>query len=250
MPQVVVRFYAELNDFLPRERRQVPFAHTFAGRRSVKDLIEALGVPHTEVDLILVKGASVDFSYLPQDGDQISVYPVFEAVDITPLVRLRPRPLREPKFVLDTHLGKLASHLRLMGFDTLYQNDFADEALARVSEAEKRILLTKDRGLLKRRQVTHGYLVRGTDPELQLREVLSRFDLFDAVRPFTRCLNCNGNLEPVDKAAVAELLPADVAENGSEFRRCAGCGKVYWRGSHYAHLSHFVEAVLADRPAG
>ena len=249
MPQVVLRFYAELNDFLPRERRQVPFAHTFVGRRSVKDLIEALGVPHTEVDLILVQGASVDFSYWPQDGDQISVYPVFEAVDITPLVRLRPRPLREPKFVLDAHLGKLASHLRLMGFDTLYENDFADETLARVSEAEKRLLLTKDRSLLKRRQVTHGYLVRGTDPELQLREVLSRFDLFDAVRPFTRCLNCNGSLEPADRAAVAELLPADVAENGSEFRRCAGCGKVYWRGSHYDHLSRFVEAVLADRPA-
>ncbi len=203
MPQVVLRFYAELNDFLPRERRQAPFAHTFAGRRSVKDLIEALGVPHTEVDLILVKGVSVDFSYLPQDGDQISVYPVFEAVDISPLVRLRPRPLREPKFVLDAHLGKLASHLRLMGFDTLYQNDYADETLARVSETEKRLLLTKDRGLLKRRQVTHGYLVRGTDPELQLREVLSRFDLFDAVRPFTRCLNCNGSLVHRLKAAVA-----------------------------------------------
>ncbi len=249
MPQVVLRFYAELNDFLPRDRRQVPFAHTFAGRRSVKDLIESLGVPHTEVDLILVKGVSVDFTYLPQEGDQISVYPVFEAVDITPLVRLRPHPLREPKFVLDAHLGKLASHLRLMGFDTLYQNDYADETLAQVSETEKRLLLTKDRGLLKRRQVTHGYLVRGTDPELQLREVLSRFDLFDAVRPFTRCLNCNGSLEPVDKAAVAELLPPDISEGGSQFRRCAGCGKVYWRGSHYDHLSRFVEAVLADRPA-
>jgi uncharacterized protein with PIN domain len=118
-----------------------------------------------------------------------------------------------------------------------------------MSEAEKRILLTKDRGLLKRRQVTHGYLVRGIDPDLQIREVLSRFDLYGAVQPFTRCLSCNGLLEPVDKATVAEQIPADVGESSSEFRRCAACGKVYWRGSHYEHLRRFVEAVLADRPA-
>lgn len=156
MSQVTIRCYAELNDFLPRQRRYRSFTHPWPGRTSIKDLIESLGIPHTEIDLILVNGKSVDFSYLVQPGDRISVYPVFESIDITPLVRVRPRPLREPRFVLDTHLGKLASYLRLLGFDTVYQNDADDATLARISATEHRILLTQDRGLLKRRLVTHG----------------------------------------------------------------------------------------------
>ena len=250
MPQALFRFYAELNDFLPRERRQVAFTYGVTGRASVKDAIEALGVPHTEVDLILVGGVSVEFSYRVADGDQISVYPVFEALDITPLVRLRPRPLREPAFVLDTHLGKLAGHLRLLGFDTLYRNDYADEYLVRVSVDEQRIVLTRDRGVLKRRELTHGYCVRASDPHAQIREVLERFDLWGAARPFTRCLSCNGWLEATPLAAVVDRVPPDVQAHQTEYQRCAGCGRVYWRGSHYAHLSRLVEAILGAKPVG
>src|SRR5262245_16268956 len=154
---VQLRFYAELNDFLPLEKQQQPFTHSFEMKTSVKDMIESLGVPHTELDLILVNDKSVDFSYLVQDGDQIAVYPVFEALDITPLVRVRPQPLREPRFILDVHLGRLAVYLRLLGFDALYRNDYSDEELAQTSSDEHRILLTRDRGLLKRSIVTHGY---------------------------------------------------------------------------------------------
>lgn len=246
MKRVWFRFYAELNDFLPAARRQVAFCHVFAGRVAVKDMIEALGVPHTEVDLILVDGRSVDFSYLVQAGDRVSVYPVFEAIDIAPLVRVRPAPLREPRFVLDTHLGQLASYLRMLGFDTLYRNDYADDELARVSSQEGRILLTRDRGLLKRGAVTHGYCVRATDPRRQVVEVLRRFDLFGAVAPFRRCMRCNGVLEPVDKAAVAERLPPRVREDFEEFRRCWGCGQVYWKGSHYDRMRAFVARVLEE----
>lgn len=170
-------------------------------------MIESLGVPHTEVDLILVDGEPVDFSYIVQNGDRISVYPVFEAVDITPLVRLRAHPLRVVRFVLDNHLGKLATYLRLLGFDALYRNDYNDEVLARLSVEERRILLTRDRGLLKRGGITHGYCVRGTDPEQQLLEVIRRFDLGSATRPFNRCLLCNSLLEPVSKEAVSHRLP-------------------------------------------
>jgi uncharacterized protein with PIN domain len=250
MPQALFRFYAELNDFLPRERRQVTFAHSLTGRASVKDVIESLGVPHTEVDLILVNGISVDFSTIVADGDQISVYPVFEALDIRPVVRLRPQPLREPAFVLDTHLGKLAAHLRLLGFDTLYTNDCADDALLRLSVDEKRILLTRDRGLLKRRELTHGYCVRAADPTEQIREVLEHFDLWGAARPFTRCLSCNGRLEAVPPEAVGDRVPPDVQAAQSEYMACPGCGRVFWRGSHYDHLRRFVEAVLSAGPAG
>jgi len=122
--QCSIRFYEELNDFLPLERRKVDFSHEFQRRASIKDLIEALGVPHTEVDLILVNGASVDFSYIVRDGDRISVYPMFEAFDIQTVSRVRPQPLRVIRFVLDVHLGKLARYLRLLGFDTLYRNDY------------------------------------------------------------------------------------------------------------------------------
>jgi uncharacterized protein with PIN domain/sulfur carrier protein ThiS len=205
---VYFRFYAELNDFLPKSKRQVTFAFPLQNRTSVKDLIESLGVPHTEVDLILVNGESVDFSYIVQPNDRVSVYPVFESIDVTPLVRVRPQPLREPRFVLDTHLGRLAAYLRMFGFDTLYRNDYLDEELARLSSTEHRILLTRDPGLLKRSIVTHGYAVRASNPKRQLGEVLQRFDLFGAVSPFARCLRCNGLLHPVSKEEISNrLLP-------------------------------------------
>ncbi len=242
--EAFLRFYAELNDFLSADRRQTESIHFFDGRVSIKDMIESLGVPHTEVDLILVRSQSVDFSYIVQDGDRISVYPVFEAVDITPLVRVRPRPLREVRFVLDTHLGKLATYLRLLGFDTLYRNDYNDEVLARVSVEEKRILLTRDRGLLKRGDITHGYCVRATAPEQQLIEVIRRFDLGRGSAPFNRCLVCNSFLESVSKEAVSKRLLPKVREHYDDFHICRACDHIYWKGSHYERMAQFVNRVL------
>ena len=244
--RVWFRFYAELGDFLPPGKRQVAFAHTFKGRVSIKHLIEALGVPHPEVDLVLVNGHSVDFGYLVQDSDRVSVYPIFESIDITPLVRVRPRPLRESRFVLDTHLGRLAAYLRLLGFDTAYANDCADEELARIACDEGRILLTRDRGLLKRGAVTHGYCVRETAPRRRLAEVLRRFDLSHAVRPFTRCIRCNGALRRVDKASISHRLPPKTRQYYDEFRMCEVCEQIYWKGSHYKRMQGLIESVLAQ----
>ena len=175
-------------------------------------MIEAIGVPHTEVDLILANGESVDFDYLVENGDYVSVYPVFESVDITPLLRVRPRPLRVVRFVLDVHLGRLATYLRMIGFDALYPADYRDEELARISAEEQYILLTRDRGLLKRGQVTHGYWVRATEPRRQLVEVLRRFDLFGQTAPFRRCLRCNSLLEPVRKEEIVGRLPPKIRQ--------------------------------------
>ncbi len=248
MPQATFRFYAELNDFLSPGRRQ-EFAYEFQGRGSVKDLIEALGVPHTEVDLILVNGVSVDFGYPVHDGDRVSVYPVFEGLAIEPAVRLRPAPLREPRFVLDVHLGKLTTYLRLLGFDTLYRNDYADAELARISSQEDRLLLTRDRGLLKRGVVSHGYYVRATEPFAQLLDVLRRFDLFDAVQPFHRCTRCNGAVAPVAKEDVLEFLLPKTRLYYDEFYRCVQCGRIYWRGSHYERMERLVDRVRQAGPA-
>ncbi|HPA16696.1 MAG TPA: Mut7-C RNAse domain-containing protein [Verrucomicrobiae bacterium] len=245
MKMAVLRIYAELNDFLPAERRQAPFSRAFGPGTSVKDLIEGAGVPHTEVDLILANGVPVDFSYLVRDGDRISAYPVFESLDIGPIARLRPRPLREPRFILDTHLGRLARYLRMLGFDALYRNDYRDDELARVSAVGQRILLTRDAGLLKRAVVTRGYWVRETDVRRQLAEVVVRFDLAASVAPFQRCLRCNGRLEPVEKEVVAGRLPPMVRLQHREFQRCPDCDRIYWKGSHYRRMRQWVDLMLA-----
>jgi len=238
------RFYEELNDFLPPWRRRTRFTHDFRGPASVKDMIEALGVPHTEVDLILVNGQSVDFRYRVRDGDDISVYPVFESLDIAPLAHLRPRPLRVIRFVLDVHLGRLARHLRLLGFDTLYRNDYDDAELARISREQRRILLTRDVGLLKRSEVTHGCYLRQTDPARQLEEVVRRLDLVRAARPFARCLACNGRLVTVRRSALAGQLKPPLLAAHRRFRRCPDCGRIYWPGSHWQRLQQRVGNIL------
>lgn len=239
-----MRFYAELNDFLPYNRRQVEFLYPCQEAAAVKDTIQAAGVPHTEVDLILVNGVSVDFNHQLQDGDRVSVYPVFEALDIGPLLRLRPAPLRVTRFVLDAHLGRLAATLRLLGFDSLYSNTANDADLAATSVQEHRILLTRDRGLLKRRCVTHGYCVRSSDPRQQAREVVLRFDLAHQAVPFQRCLRCNGQLEPASRESVTADLPPGVRGLEAGFQRCQACRQVYWPGSHYAALQDLVAWVL------
>lgn len=234
------RFYEELNDFLPPPRRKNCFEHTFSRRASVKDMIESLGVPHTEVELILANGESVDFSHIVMDGDLISVYPVFESLDIRPLLKLRPEPLRRNRFALDTHLGRLARYLRLLGFDTLYRNDFSDSELAQLSCEQQRILLTRDRLLLHRSIITHGYFVRATDPLYQTAEVLRRFDLYNDINPWTRCSRCNGLLEPVAKERIVHRLEPKTLQYYTDFRICTDCNQLYWKGSHFRKMSALV----------
>jgi uncharacterized protein with PIN domain len=234
------RFYEELNDFLPPPRRKKCFEHTFSRRASVKDMIESLGVPHTEVELILVNGESVDFSHIVRNGDMISVYPVFESLDIRELLKLRPEPLRRNRFVLDTHLGRLARYLRLLGFDTLYRNNFSDSELAQLSGEHHRILLTRDRILLHRSIITHGYFVRATDPLFQTAEVLRRFDLYNDINPWTRCTRCNGLLEPVAKKCIAHRLEPKTRQYYTDFSICTDCKQLYWKGSHFRKMSGLV----------
>lgn len=241
--RVEVRFYAELNDFLPPDRRGRPVVLEVAASTTVKDLAESLGVPHTEIDVIVVNGESVDFGHQVGDDDCVSVYPAFETLDVSPLVRLRPNPLREPRFVLDVHLGRLARTLRLLGFDSVWRNSVTDDELAAISVDDKRILLTRDRRLLKRAKVSHGYLVRETNHRRQIVEILRRFDLFEAIAPFGRCLECNGILEPVAKEEVEQKLPPRTRRDYNDFQACPDCGRVYWQGSHYDRLAALVKDI-------
>lgn len=244
MAAVRFRFYEELNDFLPPARRKVEFEHSFDRRTSIKDMIESLGVPHPEIELILVNGQPVDFSWIVEDGVRISVYPVFESLDITPLVRLRPAPLRDPKFVIDSNLGRLARYLRLLGFDCLYRNDYRDADVAVISQQQQRIVLTRDRRLLQYKIIDHGLFVRSTTPKAQVREVLKRLDLYRQVKPFTRCTRCNGILETVPKASVEALLQPKTRRYYGVFRQCRDCHQVYWQGSHHDRTLRLVEEFL------
>ena len=235
------RFYEELNDFLPEERRKRAFPIEIDRARSVKDAIESVGVPHTEVDLIVVDGASVDFRHVLRGGERVAVYPMFERLDISPLVRLRPLPLREPRFVADAHLGKLARHLRIAGFDTLWTNHWDDDEIVRIAAVQKRTILTRDKGMLRRGEVERGYFVRATESEAQLAEVIRALQLEPLLAPFTRCRECNVVLEEVSRDAVLDRLPEGVRGLYDHFKRCPGCERVYWEGTHFARMKAVLE---------
>jgi uncharacterized protein len=239
------RFYEELNDFLPAQWRKRAFIRRFRGTPAVKDTIEAIGVPHTEVDLIIIDGRSVGFGEQLRGGERVAVYPVFERLDISPLVRLRPAPLRITRFVADVHLGKLARHLRLLGFDTLWRNDLDDEAIIVLARDEQRIILTRDKGILKDGRVTHGYWPRATDPTQQIDEIVRALDLGSQIQPYSRCLECNGVLQPVSRALAAVAVPLQVLLVHRDFTRCETCGRTYWPGSHRGQLDVIVARARA-----
>lgn len=246
MQQAYFRFYGELNDLLLLSTRGQSFSHAFDAAASVKDAIEAFGVPHTEVDLILVNGRPEAFSYVLRDGDRISVYPAFRSLDPGPLIELQPRSQGEIRFVLDTHLGKLAAYLRMLGFDCVYRNDCRDEELARISASQQRTLLSRDRGLLKRAIVTRGYLLREEQPRQQLVEVVGRFGLSRYISPFRRCLHCNTLLEPVPEDVISDRLPPKTRQYYDEFHLCRECNRLYWKGSHYKRMTRLIEHTLAS----
>lgn len=240
MSQVTFRFYAGLNQFLPVSQRGQTLSYSLNGPTAVKHPIEALGVPHTEVDLILAGGESVAFDHLLRPGEHIGVYPPFTTLDVTPLQRLRPPLPRPPRFILDVHLGQLATYLRLLGFDTLYRNDYEDEELAAISAAEARVLVTRDRRLLMRSRVIYGFCLHTRDSEEQLQAVLRRYQLFDNFTPGQRCLRCNGELQPVPKAEILHRLEPRTKIYFDEFHICPQCDRIYWKGSHYQRMQRFI----------
>lgn len=233
--QAHFRFYAELNDLLPSTGGDIKVALSQNGDQSVKHLIESLGVPHTEVGRVLVDGVAVDFGYLVRGGDQVEIYP---------LACENPcDPSASPRFILDNHLGRLAVYLRMLGFDASYRNDFQDDELASLCSREDRILLTRDKRLLMRNQVARGYWLRSKVPRRQLEEVVHRYRLAGAIRPFQRCMRCNEPLLPVKKEVILDRLEPLTRRYFDEFHLCPACDKVYWKGSHYERMRLLIEQV-------
>lgn len=246
---VTIRFYGELNDFLEAKSRQREQDCYFYGIRSVKDLIESFSVPHVEVDLILVNGESTGFERIVGDSDRVSVYPAFRYIEIDEVSMIQRSEQGGSRFVLDVHLGTLARYLRLLGFDADYDSQRDDPEIARIAYEEDRILLTRDRRLLMRNSVERGRIIRNKDPLLQAAEVLERFGLCGKIKPFTRCIQCNGTIESIqiDSQEYKEIegqIPPGVKSWCSDYQRCRSCGKIYWRGSHYDNMAKLIDRII------
>ena len=244
MPEVHVRCYAELNDGLPLWRRFRDSSLALEREATVADLIAVLRIAEADVDLVLLNGTSAPLDAPVHDGDRLALYPVFESFDIGGTQRIRTRPLRAPRFVLDVHLGKLAAHLRMLGFDAAYRTDAKDEELIRESVAAQRILLSRDRALVVDPRLSRAFAIRSGDPTEQLAEVMERFQLRALLHPFTRCLRCNESLIPVARDEVVTLLPPRVRDSQTEFHRCPSCRRVYWPGTHQDRMRAFIDRVL------
>lgn len=229
MRQAQFNFHGSLNDFLPPRLKNTWIHYSFGNIPSVKDAIEALGIPHTEIETITANDTLISFSYLLQNGARIEVHPFIQVPDAP------------QRFILDVHLGKLARLLRLLGFDTLYANDYTDKAIVEAVKPGERIVLTRDIGLLKHKAIHWGYWLRSQQPYDQLKEVLYRFRLTDKIQPFTRCLACNGCIDPVNKPAIQHLLLPNTRQLFTEFYQCRSCQRIYWKGSHYNRMLRWVE---------
>ena len=231
MSTAIFRFHGRLRDFLPRDQRDKSIIVQFRGRQSIKHLAESLGAPHPEIGQVQVNGQEGSVNDIAQDGDQVELHPIENGCPVA------------PRFLLDCHLGRLTAHLRMLGFDCLYQNDFDDPTMTDIVVEEGRILLTRDRRLLMRKVIQHGYCLRSLDTLEQLTEVLERFKLIKRIQPFHRCIRCNHPLENVEKEVVIERLEPLTRLYFDDFRICPACKQIYWKGSHFDKMQKMVEKI-------
>lgn len=243
MNQALFSFQAELNDFLPNKLRGVIFSYPFEDHQTIKHVIESMGIPHCEVNHLRINECAVNFSARIGNGDMVSIYPVSQPAGSQDIV-LQPKPDTVDSFLLDNHLGRLASYLRMLGFDTLYQNDYQDDELAEIASHENRTLLTRDRRLLMRNSILSGYCIRHLDPRGQLMEVNQRFSLASRAQPFLRCLRCNHLLDPISKDAVLSRLEPLTRQYFDDFHICPACNQIYWKGSHYDRMVKLVSELI------
>jgi len=247
MGKATFYFHKDLDMFLSEKSKEGCVSIDIRGHETVKHIIESLGIPHTEVDVILVNGVSKDFSWQPVDGDKIDVYPEQHDWFTCEVTKLQPELKGKPQFVLDGHLGKLTGYLRLLGFDSKYQNEIMDDELAEISSDEGRILLTRDRGVLKRAIVVSGYFVRSTEPRDQVKELVNKFSLEKYAEPFSRCVKCNGILQAVSKGKVFDRLEPKTKLYYNDFKICSACSQIYWKGSHFEEIEAFIEKLLGEK---
>ena len=240
------RFYGSLNDFLPKKIRQRTILYHYKGKPSIKDAIEAIGIPHPEVQIILKDHEPSDFSSSLVNNSLISVFPFFSSLDIQSLQLANSHPYKHLRFILDVHLGKLAKFLRFAGLDSLIYPGLEDSEIADIGAREERILLTRDIGLLKHRKVQFGYWIRSQDPMEQFKEVALHFRISESdLKPLKRCSICNGKIMFVEKKQISEKLKPQTNKYYSEFFQCENCGHIYWKGSHYEKIQRWLNTTMS-----
>jgi uncharacterized protein with PIN domain len=244
MPTIFIRCYAELNEFLLPDRRHVTFPFSLPLHPTVENVANNIGIPTGLIDLVLVNNVPTNLSYEVMENERVAFYPVFENFDISSVTKVRGHPLRQPKFILDVHLGKLAHLLRMLGFDVLYQNNWTKEFFITISLSENRIFLSRSNQVWISESLTHFYLIKNTDLHLQLVEVLEWLDLYSLISPFTRCIECNSLLHQVTKEAILSQIPEKVKDWCHEYQYCSVCSRVYWKGSHYQSMNACVQEIL------
>jgi len=239
-------FQNYLKELLKKAQRgPSPLVHQFDRKASIKDVVESLGIPHPVIGSLVVNGLEVDFDYILRDSDTVEVRPLTPPLDPCAPTLLRPQALGKIAFIVDVNAGKLALYLRMLGFDTLYGNDLRDSKLAAIARDQERILLTRDVSLLKRKIITHGYLLRENTPRKQLADIVRLYDLGSRIKPLTRCIPCNGLLVPVDKEEIMDRLEPLTKKYYHSFRICEACGRIYWPGTHHEKIHAFIDEILA-----
>jgi uncharacterized protein with PIN domain len=234
------RLYAGLNDFLPAGLKQKTFSLAFKTPITVGEIVESIGIPLSEIKLVLVNSEPATFYKRLKADDFISMYPAFENIDISSVSEANINAEKMPCFILDSHLGKLAKYLRMLGFDTLYRNDYEDIKIIEIARLEERIILSRDKLLLKSKDILNGYYVRTIEKHEQLREVVQKFNLAGKFRSFTRCMTCNSELVKKDKLEIIDKIDDETAQVFNEFFYCQNCNKVFWKGSHFERMEQFI----------
>ncbi|MCX8057647.1 MAG: Mut7-C ubiquitin/RNAse domain-containing protein [Ignavibacteria bacterium] len=238
--ELKIKFHDELKKFLKKKSNGF-IKHIFIDQTTVKDLIEAFGIPHTEVEVILVNKESVDFNYKIKDGDKIEVFPQYKSELHKKAKRLKYKFKGKPKFVADVHLGKLVREMRKLGLDVYYNSNFDDERIVDISNSENRIIITRDLGLLKRKNVKFGIYLKSNHTKEQLKEIFSKYDLAKLINPLTLCLECGTRLKRISKEKAILKLKNHQFEKSMKFYFCTKCEKIYWQGSHYQRMLKSIE---------
>lgn len=244
MKQAYLRFYEELNNYLPEAKRKQWIVYELSSDKTIRHVLAEFQIPSNEIDLLLVNQQSQNIGYQLKDQDRISVFPMFELFDISGISEVRNRPLRKTQFICDVHLGKLGKYLRMLGFDTLYSNQYSKKEIISIAENESRIILSKDRSFSKYPTVNRFYRVRSSNSLEQLKDLLDRMSLYRQFNPFSRCLRCNHPIKPIEKKEIQSRIQEQTQKYYDQFFICPNCDHVYWKGSHFESMRHFIEKSL------
>lgn len=250
MTHLSLVFDTALYDFLCPENRTPERKLLLHRKASIKDIIESQGVPHTEIGRMVANGQTVDFSFIPRQEQKIEISAIRPPFDVFHPSLLRPHPLSEWRFIVDVNVARLATLLRMLGFDTAYSRHFSDRSIARLAALEKRIVLSRDIELFKRKQITFGRWIRNTHPDAQLVEVLHFFGIKEPFSPFSRCLKCNRPLEPVPKKVIGHRLEPKTRRYFHHFKICRQCDQIFWQGSHFDEMCRRLEKAGINIKAG